>query len=174
VIDFQPTLIGDHLTLRPLREDDRAAVFAAASDPLIWALHPVHDRNTAASFMPYFDGRLKEGGTLVVIDRASDAIIGWSSYGNHSPSDSEVEIGWTFLIRAYWGGSANLEMKRLMLRHAFRFVDSVVFRIGTTNLRSRRAIEKIGGVLTNRFDHIVVHGIPIEHVIYAIAKRDFA
>jgi RimJ/RimL family protein N-acetyltransferase len=37
-------------------------------------------------------------------------------------------------------------MKRLMLRHAFRFVESVVFLVGPQNLRSQRAVEKIGGV----------------------------
>ena len=39
-------------------------------------------------------------------------------------------------------------MKRLMLAHAFRFVDSVVFLVGPKNWRSQRAMEKIGGVRT--------------------------
>jgi hypothetical protein len=37
-------------------------------------------------------------------------------------------------------------MKRLMLSHAFQFVDNVIFMVGSTNLRSQRAVEKIGGV----------------------------
>jgi N-acetyltransferase len=37
-------------------------------------------------------------------------------------------------------------MKRLMLRHAFQFVKRVVFLIGPQNLRSQKAIEKLGGV----------------------------
>ncbi len=56
-----------------------------------------------------------------------------------------LKVG-TFLARSHWGGRYNGEMKRLMLRHAFRFVNSVVFLIGPQNLRSQKAIEKIGGV----------------------------
>jgi N-acetyltransferase len=59
---------------------------------------------------------------------------------------SEVEIGWTFLARSHWGGKYNREIKQLMLRHAFRFVKRVVFLIGLQNVRSQKAIEKLGGV----------------------------
>ena len=52
----------------------------------------------------------------------------------------------TFLARSHWGGTYNGEMKRLMLAHAFRFVESVLFLIGPRNVRSQRAIEKIGAV----------------------------
>jgi len=57
-----------------------------------------------------------------------------------------VEIGWTFLARSYWGGNYNREMKQLMLRHALGFVKRVVFLIGPQNVRSQKAIEKLGGV----------------------------
>jgi len=50
------------------------------------------------------------------------------------------------LARSHWGGVYNREMKQLMLRHAFRFVNSVIFMVGAKNLRSQRAMEKIGGV----------------------------
>ena len=51
----------------------------------------------------------------------------------------EIEIGWTFLARSHWGGTYNGEMKQLMLRHAFKFVNSVIFLVGPQNLRSQRA-----------------------------------
>ena len=57
-----------------------------------------------------------------------------------------------------------------MLDYAFTFVDHVIFRVGTTNLRSRRAIEKIGGVLTDRRERITLHGNIVEHVVYQINK----
>jgi RimJ/RimL family protein N-acetyltransferase len=78
---------------------------------------------------------------------SSRRIIGSSRYFGYDPAANEVEIGWSFLARTYWGGRYNGEMKRLMLDHAFAFVDRVVFIIGPENRRSRRAIEKIGGVL---------------------------
>jgi N-acetyltransferase len=172
--DMQPELIGKTLHLRPLTEADRAAMTAASSDPLIWELHPARDRHLPEKFQPYFDKLLAAGGTLVVIDRASNAIIGWSSYGELRPEAREVEIGWTFLTRAYWGGDTNREMKALMLTHAFASVDTVVFRVATDNLRSRAAMEKIGGILIDRPAEIVFEGRAVPHVVYAITKADFA
>jgi N-acetyltransferase len=172
-VDMQPELTGPTLFLRPLRAADRDAVTQAASDPLIWALHPAQDRHIAEIFHAYFDKRLASSETLVIIDRTSDQIIGWSSYGAYKPEAREVEIGWTFLTRAYWGGDTNRELKILMLTHAFRSVDTVVFRIAATNLRSRAAIEKIGGMLTDRAASIIIDGTTIPHLVYAIEKADF-
>jgi hypothetical protein len=56
-----------------------------------------------------------------------------------------------------------------MLDHAFRFVESVVFLIGPTNLRSQKAVEKIGGVLIER-RHKMIQGKPVENVVYQIKK----
>ena len=71
-------------------------------------------------------------------------LIGATRYDNHDPGASEVEIGWTFLARAYWGGVYNADLKRIMFEHAFRSVETVVLLVGTHNLRSRRAVEKLG------------------------------
>ena len=95
-------------------------------------------------------------------------MIGSSRYYGFEPGKSEIEIGWTFLARSHWGGEYNGELKRLMLNHAFRFVETVIFKIGPANLRSRRAIEKIGGVLTERREEANLHDRPVEHVVYQI------
>ncbi len=80
-------------------------------------------------------------------------MVGSSRFHGYDPVRREVEIGWTFLARSHWGGAYNGEMKRLMLDHAFRFVDTVLFLVGPENHRSRRAVEKIGGVLSGtRFE----------------------
>lgn len=144
--DLRPVLRGDLLELRPLWEDDFADLFAAASDPLIWEQHPESDRHTAEKFRRYFDGAIQSGGAFAVIDAVSGAMIGSTRYHGYDPAASEVEIGWTFLARSHWGGRYNGEMKRLLLEHAFKFVDRVVFLIGPNNIRSQRAIEKIGAV----------------------------
>jgi N-acetyltransferase len=144
--ELQPTLTGERLELRPLRPDDWDALYAAASDPLIWEQHPESDRHTVEVFRRYFDGALASGGAFVVIDRRTGAIIGSTRYHGYDEGASEIEIGWTFLTRDYWGGACNREMKQLMLDHAFKFVQRVVFLVGPTNFRSQRAMEKIGGV----------------------------
>jgi RimJ/RimL family protein N-acetyltransferase len=142
----QPTLDGKLLSLRPLAQSDFAAIFAAASDPLIWEQHPAHDRHQESVFRKLFAESVASRGALVAIERASGRIIGWSRYHGYDARASEVEIGWTFLERRFWGGRYNGEMKRLMLAHALRFVNRVIFVIGENNIRSQRAVERIGAV----------------------------
>lgn len=172
--DFQPTLNGDLLGLRPARPEDFDALFAVASDKEIWAIHPAHDRWQEPVFRAFFDGAFADEGGLVAIERATNEIVGFSRYSMERCLPGEVEIGWTFLARRLWGGRYNGEMKRLMLDHAFRFVDTVVFRVGETNLRSRRAVEKIGGLLLDgRTEAVMLHDAPVTHVTYAIRREDW-
>jgi len=146
--ELQPTLTGALLELRPLRPEDFDDLYAVASDPAIWEQHPVRDRYKEDVFKGFFREALESRGAFVVIGRSTGRIIGSSRYYGYDQERSEVEIGWTFLARSYWGGVYNREMKDLMLRHAFQFVNTVVFLVGPQNLRSQRAMEKIGGVRT--------------------------
>jgi len=144
--ELQPHLENDLIELRPLQAGDSDALYAVASDPLIWEQHPERNRHEPAVFRRFFRESLESGGALVAIDPATRRIIGSSRYHGYDPAKSEIEIGWTFLARAYWGGKYNGSMKDLMLKHAFRFVRSVVFLVGPGNIRSQKAMEKIGGV----------------------------
>ena len=146
MFELQPTLVGELLELRPLRAEDYSALYAAASDPKIWEQHPSSDRYKEEVFKGYFDSAIESGGALVVIDAATNKIIGSSRYYGLNTSTSEIEIGWTFLTAAYWGGKYNGELKKLMLDHAFKYVDHVLFFIGPNNTRSRKAVEKLGAV----------------------------
>lgn len=140
----QPTLVGELVVVRPLRSDDFDQLYAVAADPLLWEQHPERERWREDVFRAYFDDHLASGGALAVVDRARGTLIGASRYDNYDPEASEVEIGWTFLARPYWGGTYNADLKRVMLGHAFQSVKTVVFLVGARNLRSRRAVEKIG------------------------------
>ncbi len=144
--DLQPVLKGELVELRPLREEDFDALFAVASDPLIWEQHPVRDRYEEEVFREFFRRGLESGGAFAVLDRRDGRIVGSTRFHHYDEAGSEVEIGFTFLARSHWGGRYNGEMKRLMLDHAFRFVERVVFLVGPKNFRSQRAVEKIGGV----------------------------
>jgi RimJ/RimL family protein N-acetyltransferase len=169
-LDLQPQLMGELLALRPLQADDWDALFAVASDPLIWAGHPDRDRYTEPVFREFFRGAIESRGALVVLDRATGRIIGSSRYVWHGPPQNELEIGWTFLARDYWGGTYNRELKRLMLDHALRFVDRVIFVVGIDNIRSRKALLNIGAVLTDRREVRLLHGQPSESVVFEIGR----
>ncbi|MFZ0503483.1 MAG: GNAT family N-acetyltransferase [Chthoniobacterales bacterium] len=142
----QPVLKGQLIELRPLRSEDFDELFAVASDPLIWEQHPHNTRYQEDVFRKFFSDALASGGALIVIDSKTGRVIGSSRYAGYDKDRSQVEIGWTFLARSHWGGVYNSEMKRLMLDHAFQFVHNVIFVIGTQNLRSQRAVEKLGAV----------------------------
>jgi N-acetyltransferase len=144
--DLQPILKGERIELRPLRPADFQDLFAVASDPLIWEQHPMNDRYKEEVFTGFFRDALESGGALIAIDSGNGQVIGSSRFHGYDEEKSEIEIGWTFLARSHWGGVYNREIKQLMLRHAFQFVNRVIFLIGVRNLRSQKAIEKIGGV----------------------------
>jgi RimJ/RimL family protein N-acetyltransferase len=171
--ELQPTLAGELLVARPLRSDDLAQLFAAASDPLIWEQHPENDRYKREVFQRFFDGAIESKGALAVIDRTTARIIGSSRYCNLRPDTSEVEIGWTFLERAFWGGAYNGELKSLMLAHAFRFVDRVVFVVGQNNLRSQKALEKIGARLIGRSQATAPDGSVRDNLIFGITREEY-
>ena len=144
--ELQPILKSEIVELRPLRAEDFKELYAVASDPRIWEQHPDSDRYKPDVFRKFFDEALQSGGALLTLDGKSGHVIGSSRFNCYDLVRSEIEIGWTFLARSHWGGVYNGEMKRLMLSHAFKFVENVIFMVGATNVRSQRAVEKIGGV----------------------------
>jgi RimJ/RimL family protein N-acetyltransferase len=169
--DLQPTLTGKLLELRPLGPGDFDALYAVASDPAIWEQHPVRDRYTRDVFKAFFREALESGGAFAIVERQTGAVIGSSRYYGYDGERGEIEIGWTFLARVYWGGIYNRELKELMLRHAFEFVDRVIFLVGPQNFRSQRAMEKIGGVRAG-----VMRREPggRESVVFEIARATFS
>ncbi|MFN2542405.1 MAG: GNAT family N-acetyltransferase [Chthoniobacterales bacterium] len=169
--DLQPRLTGELLELRPLRREDFEALFAAANDPLIWEQHPERDRYTREVFQKYFDGAIESRGAFAIIERKSGRIIGSSRYCHLHLVASEVEIGWTFLERAFWGGRYNRELKTLMLDHAFRFVDRVVFVVGENNIRSQKALQKIGARFLKKSDALEPDGSA--RLVFEIEKQDY-
>jgi len=168
--DPQPNLKGDLIELRPLKPEDWDDLFAVASDALIWAQHPENDRYKEDVFKMFFKDALESGGAFVVIDTKSKRIIGSTRFHGYDPKKSEVEIGWTFLAREYWGGRYNQEMKQLMLAHAFKFVENVIFFIGENNIRSQKATEKIGAIKDGRVKKVYGNRPPSVNLRYVIKK----
>jgi RimJ/RimL family protein N-acetyltransferase len=170
---WQPVLAGSSLQLRPLTGEDFEPLFAAASDPLIWELHPDSDRYKREQFEVFFRTGMESKGALVISDLRSGRIIGSSRYTNENAEFSSIQIGFTFLTREYWGGATNRELKGLMLGYAFQFVKSAYFIVGKDNFRSRSAMRKIGGVEIHDAEWTPVTVDLSKSVIYAIRKSDW-
>jgi RimJ/RimL family protein N-acetyltransferase len=146
-------------------------MFAAASDPLIWSLHPARERYKEPVFRDFFDGAMKSQSAFAFVEVATGSIIGSSRFHGFDPERGEIEIGWTFLVRKHWGGRTNREIKQLMLAHAFTFASTVAFWVGETNWRSQRAMEKIGAV--RRAGLASRPSAAGAHVVFEISRERF-
>jgi RimJ/RimL family protein N-acetyltransferase len=174
MLDRQPTLSHPQVLLRPATDSDWPALYAAASDPAIWAGHPAHTRWQEPVFRTFFTEGLASGGMLVALEPGTGAVIGSSRFDPARAAAGEVEVGWTFLVRRHWGGTTNHAMKALMVGHALGHVERVVFVIGETNLRSRTAIGRIGATLLDRRLTVTFSTGPSTHLVYGIDRAAFA
>lgn len=168
-MELQPILDGPRLRLRPLRPADFDALYAVAADPLIWEQHPCSNRHERAVFEEFFNQGLRSRGALAVVDKATKRIIGSSRYYDLVGRKS-VAIGFIFLARKFWGGGYNRELKFLMLDHAFGSVERVLFHVGENNLRSRRAMEKIGAQLIGTIARTKPDGTPDPTVVFELRR----
>jgi RimJ/RimL family protein N-acetyltransferase len=143
--NLQPaTLENGQIKIIPLKESDFEILFEVASDPEIWEQHPAKDRYKKEVFQAFFDGAVESKSTFLVYDTATNELIGSTRYYDFDSENSKIAIGYTFLAKKYWGGAHNKAMKQLLIDYAFRHVDTLVFHIGETNIRSQKAISKIG------------------------------
>ena len=174
-LDRQPLLETERLTLRPLTEDDREALYEIASDPAVWEQHPIHDRWRREVFDAFFDEGIACGGALAVIRKSDERMLGSTRFdGFYEEEGGVVEIGWTFLDPVCWGKGYNPELKRAVLAHALADVATVEFRVGDTNYRSRNALEAIGAVRTDRYELGRYQGKRVVHLVYEITREAFA
>src|SRR5262245_15980336 len=150
--------------------EDFSSLFQAASDPLVWEQHPEPDRYKPEVFQRFFDGAIESRGALSVVDLKSRRIIGTSRYYNYDSARREVKVGYTFLERAFWGGVYNRELKSLMLDHAFQFVDRVLFEVGRNNLRSQKALLKIGAQFLAETEFPAPGGSVIPGLVFVITR----
>lgn len=169
-MDLQPTLGTERILLRPLKHDDLEALYAVASDPLIWEQHPNRDRYQRDVFEKFFQGAMDSRGAFAVIDTVSQEVIGSTRFYDLDPANDHVFIGYTFLARRCWGGSYNHEMKKLMIDHAFQSVNRVLFQIGANNIRSQMAVQRIGARYIRREDLLEPDGSTVEHLVFEIVK----
>jgi RimJ/RimL family protein N-acetyltransferase len=144
--ELQPRIQNELVKIEPLEPGDFESLYAVASDPLIWEQHPIKDRYTRPVFQNYFKGGLESGGAFRVIDNTNGELIGSSRYSDYDEPKRLISIGYTFIARDRWARNYNRALKTLMLDHAFKYVDRVTFKVGIHNWRSRKAMEKLGGI----------------------------
>ncbi|HET6762622.1 MAG TPA: GNAT family protein [Longimicrobiaceae bacterium] len=148
---LQPvTLQGRHVRLEPLTLDHVPALAPVALDPELWRL-TVANIATEADLRAYVQAGLRDRDAglalpFATMDVATGQAIGSTRFANASFRDRRVEIGWTWLGRAWQRTAANTEAKYLMLGHAFDVLGCVRVELKTDgrNDRSRAAMLRIG------------------------------
>lgn len=170
--NFQPTLSGKNVSIRPLFENDFSALYRCASDKKLWEGHPAKDRFKEVEFKKWFKSAVESNATVVFVNNITNDLIGSSRFYTVNSEPTDISIGYTFLERRYWGGKTNFELKQLMLDYAFNYYSSVWFHIAPSNIRSQKATQKIGGV----FSHEAVASIsgePQDWLFYKIDKNSW-
>ncbi|RDC57289.1 N-acetyltransferase [Pedobacter chinensis] len=169
--DLQPILENNLIKVVPLKADDFEKLYAVASDPLIWEQHPNKDRYKRDVFENFFKGAMESKGAFIVYDKATGNVVGSSRYYELEEENGSVAVGYTFIGRDFWAKGYNAALKKLMLDHAFRFVDQVILHIGATNFRSQKATEKLGALKVGELE-VAYYGEPIKwNFVYQIDKE---
>ena len=170
-MNIQPELENELVTLRPLSQADFDELYQVAKDPLIWQQHPDSERYKLDVFTEFFNDSINSEGALIVMDTSTNQIIGSSRYKPINDADNAIEIGWSFLARSKWGGMYNKAIKELMISHALKYVEHIIFYIGKQNTRSQKAVEKIGGKLINRPELFHLKSNDENNVTYRISRK---
>lgn len=173
MFEFQPTLQNELVKLEPLKETDFERIFEVASDPLIWEQHPNPLRYQREHFEKYFKGAMESGGAFIIYENENSIPIGCTRFYDYFPDQNQVTIGYTFFGRNYWGKGHNKAAKTLMLNHAFEFVEFVKLQIGMHNLRSQKAIEKLGAKKINEENVAYFGEKSVLNFIYLFNKTDW-
>ncbi|MGJ3233880.1 GNAT family N-acetyltransferase [Marivirga sp.] len=171
--ELQPkNLNNDLIRLVPLKNSDFEFLYSVASDPDIWAQHPNRNRFERAVFQNFFKGAMESGGAFLIQGQNKEA-IGSSRFYDFNSKESAVHIGYTFLAKKYWGKGYNRALKSLMLNHAFKYVDKVIFHVGSNNIPSQKAMNKLGAIKTGEIE-VAYYGEPIrKNFIYEIIKKEW-
>ena len=175
-------LRGRYVYLDFAREADREALRPLAKDERLWEFTKTLLINDTfdAQFDAYFDGALatvNEGQAFVIRRTSDDKVIGMTRIHSVIYKDKWAEIGHTWYLPELWGQVYNKECKLLLLQYLFETVGfyRVQFRIAHQNIRSQRAVEKIGGVREGvlRKHAIRNDGSRRDTVVYSIIDEEW-
>jgi len=159
MISIQSKLEDELVSLIPLQESDFEKLYEVASDPLIWEQHPSWDRYKKEVFQDFFKGAMDSKGGYLILEKETGEIIGSSRYYEYDAAEKSIAIGYTFIARKFWGGKYNSAIKKLMIDHAFTFADQVIFHVGMNNIRSQKAVLKLGAVKTGVKDNSYIYNL---------------
>lgn len=180
-IEPQTALTGSIVSLVPLEESHREELCRVLYDPRIWEytwLNFASIKELEQDFDQALVGRAdKKRLPYAIIHLQTGAVIGTTSLGDIDVRNRGIEIGWTSLSPDYWRTGVNTECKYLLLQYAFEQLNvlRVQFSVSGYNLRSQRAVERLGAVKEGVFrKHRTESGGPMhDNVFYSILDTEW-
>jgi N-acetyltransferase len=151
------TITGRSVDLVSLEPHHFPVLETVAQDKRIWQFYAYDGSNPAVLRSTLEAGLADRDKGLqfpfVILNKKTNAIIGSTRFMDIQPKHKKLEIGTTWLHPDYWGTVINFECKLLLLTYAFETLGvlRVQFKTDENNIRSRKAIEKVGG----RFEGIL-------------------
>ncbi len=170
---IQPKLENDSLQLLPLAESDFERLFNVASDPEVWAMHPNKERYKRDVFQNFFKGALQSKGAFLIIDKETTAVLGSTRFYDYDENDESILIGYTFYGTKFWGKNINASVKKMMLDYIFQFVEKVIFHVGKDNIRSIKAMTKLGAENLGETEVAYFGETPKINVVFQIKKDEW-
>lgn len=169
----QPTLENENFKLVPLKETDFEKLYQVASDPKVWEQHPNKDRYKRQVFETFFRGAMESKGAFLIIDKISGEVLGCTRFYDFNEKENNILIGYTFYGTNSWGKNVNPQVKKLMLDYIFQFVDEVLFHVGKNNIRSQKAMERLGAEKIREEEIAYFGEEPKTNIIYKITQSDW-
>lgn len=170
---IQPKLENDSLQLLPLAESDFERLFNVASDPEVWGMHPNKERYKRDIFQNFFKGALQSKGAFLIIDKETTAVLGSTRFYDYDENDESILIGYTFYGTKFWGKNINASVKKMMLDYIFQFVEKVIFHVGKDNIRSIKAMTKLGAENLGETEVAYFGETPKINVVFQIKKDEW-
>jgi RimJ/RimL family protein N-acetyltransferase len=181
-MNFNPTLENRRVLLRPMQSTDVALLAPLAlSQPELYRLMTsyIHSPEDLCRFVQQgvMDRDAGISIPFIVFDKQSDQVAGSTRFGHIEDQHKRLEIGWTWIGKEFQGTGLNKAMKYLMLEYAFEVMgmNRVEIRTNELNLRSRKAIESIGGSFEGILRHHMINddGSLRNTVYYSILKEEW-
>jgi RimJ/RimL family protein N-acetyltransferase len=174
LIKIEPiALEGPIVRLEPLTRAHHAAFCEIGLEPELWKWIPfsVGTPDEMAAYIEKALDELDRGASVpfAIVERVSRRVIGSTRYMNIEREHRRVEIGSTWLGRAWQRTAVNTEAKYLLLRHAFETVGCMRVELKTDSLndKSRKAILRIGAKEEGIFrNHMITSTGRIRHSVY--------
>lgn len=174
-------LENEYVLLRPVELEDIEGILEGAIDERIWEHMSVQllSRESVEEYVHKAIAAYKDGSNylFVIIEKVNNNIVGCTSFLDISLPQKRLEIGATWLNPVVWASHVNTNCKYLLLSYCFEELacNRVQIKTGHENIRSQRAIERIGakkeGILRN---HMIRREGQIRHtVMYSIVKDEW-